>query len=321
MRIVLMASGAFALPSLRWLAQSGHDLPLVVTQPARGSGRGRKVTSTPVAQFAMEHELPFLEIEDVNLPEHVRRLKDLECRLSLVIAFGQKLGAEVRGAFPGGCINLHASLLPKYRGAAPINWAIVRGEERTGCSVFHIVERMDAGPILSSRWTYIKPEETAGELHDRLAGVGVDAVRAALEQFESGETPTGTPQNDAEATRAPKLKKSDGFVNFARPADEIARLICGMTPWPGATAIYRSGAGREETVTLVRARKAEIPGQPDHPPGTVDQRLCVAANDGLVEILEIRPSGGRVMTWPDFVNGRRVRPGDVLLTPESAEQT
>ena len=317
MRIVLMASGAFASPTFRWLVQSEHEIPLVVTQPARSGGRGQRVMPTPVARHARERGLELLEVEDVNEEAVVRRLGELDARLALVIAFGQKLGAGVRTAFSAGCVNLHASLLPKYRGAAPINWAIVRGEERTGCTVFHIADRMDAGPVLESRWTYIKPDETAGELHDRLAGVGVDAVRATLELFSDGQIPPGVPQNDAEATRAPKLRKSDGLVNFDRAGTDVVRLILGMTPWPGAAARFCSAAGREEAVNLVRARVAEVADRPNTPAGTLDGRLYVAARDAFVELLEVQPAAGRVMSWPDFVNGRHVRPGDRFETPVS----
>ena len=162
MRLIFLASGAFARPTLRWLAESDHDVPLVITQPARGSGRGRKLTRTPIRAMADDLGLETLEAEDVNSPETVARLRTVDAQLGVVIAFGQKLGPEVLGALPNGCVNLHASLLPKYRGAAPINWAIINGEERSGCSVFRIVERMDAGPILTPRRTYIQPEDTAG---------------------------------------------------------------------------------------------------------------------------------------------------------------
>lgn len=196
MRIVFLGSGAFAEPTLRWLAQSGHDIPLVITQPARGSGRGRRTARTPVAAVAQELGLQVASVEDVNAPEFVAGLRELDARVGLVIAFGQKLGPDLLSAVRGGCINLHASLLPKYRGAAPINWAIVRGEDRSGCTVFRIASRMDAGPILVSRWTAIGAEETAGELHDRLAGVGVDAVQAALAMFEEDAIPDGEPQDE-----------------------------------------------------------------------------------------------------------------------------
>lgn len=315
MRVLFLASGAFAQPTLRWLAQSPHQVALVVTQPAKGSGRGRHLARTPVRALADELGLETLEAENVNAPEVIARLRSLDARMGLVIAFGQKLGPDLLAAMPGGCINLHASLLPKYRGAAPINWAVIRGEEKTGCTVFRVTDRMDAGPILVTRSTEIKPEETAGELHDRLAGIGVDAMKAAIELFEGADLPAGTPQDEPEATLAPKLSKSDGVVDFNRPASQVAHHICGMTPWPGASARFEAADGRWENVTFLRARQAQDPHEPADPPGTIDARRYVAARDGFVEILEIKPSSSRSMTWQDYVNGRHVSSGDRFTVP------
>ncbi len=316
MRLVFLASGAFARPTLRWLHESAHQVVLVVTQPARGSGRGRKTTRTPVQAMAEDFGLETLAVENVNDPSVVATIASLDARVGLVIAFGQKLGADLMSTLPGGFINLHASLLPNYRGAAPINWAIINGEERTGCTVFRIVERMDAGPVLVSRWTAIKPEETTGELHDRLAGVGVDAVQAALDLYDGGALPDGEAQDHARATLAPKLKKSDGLIDFHRSATTVARHICGMTPWPGARARYVSVEGRWENVTITRARVAENHAAPKIAPGTIDARRYVAAIDGFVEILEVKPSSGRDMRWSDYVNGRHVAEGDTFVSLE-----
>ncbi|HNQ21492.1 MAG TPA: methionyl-tRNA formyltransferase [Phycisphaerae bacterium] len=316
MRLVFFASGEFAVPTLRRLAAGDDEVALVITQPAREGGRGRKPIPTPVRTWADDLKLPVLEAENVNAAEAVARLRELRAFLGVVVAFGQKLGPELLGAFPAGCINLHASLLPKYRGAAPINWAIVRGEERTGVTVFRLTQRMDAGPILTSRWTLIKPEETAGELHDRLAGVGVDAMLGALELFADGVIPAGTPQDDSQATVAPKLSKRDGWVRFDRPAMEIIRHICGMTPWPGAAARFEAADGRWEQVALVRARPAETPDAPTGDPGSIDARRYVAAADRYLELLELKPSSGRTMTWQDYVNGRHVQAGDRFQPPD-----
>lgn len=316
MRILFLASGEFALPTLKWLASSEHGIPLVITQPARPSGRGRRTTPTPVQVFAEELGLDTLEAEDVNEPQIVERIRSLDARLGLVIAFGQKLGHELCRAMPGGCINLHASLLPKYRGAAPINWAMVNGEEKTGCTVFRIVEKMDAGPILTTRWTFIKPEESAGDLHDRLAAIGVDAVQAALPLYDANALPGGEPQNAKNMSLAPKLVKRDGFVTFDRPVLDIVNHVHGMTPWPGANAVYHSQKDSWERVTLTRVRRAERVERPTIDPGLIDSHLHVAATDGYVEILELKPSSGRVMTWPDYVNGRHVTSGDKMAAPE-----
>ncbi len=341
MRIVFLGTGGFALPTLRWLADSEHEVALVLTQPARASGRGRHLRRTPVGQLCEELGLTTLEAPDVNEPEIVSRLESLGAGLGLVIDFGQKIGPELLAALPGGCINLHASLLPKYRGAAPINWAIAQGEERTGCTVFRITQRWDAGPILVARWTAIKPEETAGELHDRLAAIGVDAVSSALELYADGAHPQGTPQDEAQATRAPKLNKADGVIRFDQPAAAVSLHIRAMTPWPGARARFKATDGRFEDVTITRARVREgvrapadgarvregirppadlapaepaDPSEPTTAPGRIDAHRYVAAGDGFVEILEINPSSGRLMSWQDYVNGRHVREGDMFVT-------
>ena len=311
MRVAFLGSGHFGLPTLHWLAASGHEITHVITQPARGSGRGRRTTRTPVAAEAEKLGLRVLPVEDINQPEIIQEIQGAKPLFGLAIAFGQMLKEEFLGCMPGGCLNLHASLLPKYRGAAPINWAIVKGEEKSGVTVFRIVRRMDAGPILTSRWTMIKPEETAGELHDRLAAIGVDAVQAAFDLFEDGRIPEGEPQDDALATKAPKLKKTDGHIDWNRPAAEIAGHICGMTPWPGASTRFSAPDGRYENLSIMRAREAET--SDDHAggqPGEIDERLYVTAATGFVEILEVKPSSGRVMAWPDYVNGRHVKAGD-----------
>lgn len=315
MRIVVLASGAFAESTIRWLAQSGHEVPLIVTQPSRGSGRGRKQTPTPVRVLADELKIPSAEMEDVNSPESLGLLKSLSPRILLVIAFGQKLGSPLLQLAPCGAINLHASLLPKYRGAAPINWAIVNGETQTGCTVFQIVSKMDAGPIFAQDAADILPDETAGELHDRLAILGVQTVQAALAMFEQTDSPVGISQDDALATKARKLKKTDGYIDFAAPAREVYNRIRGMSPWPGATATFVSSSGRNETITIVGARCLPEAQALRESPGTLDAQLHVQTVDGVIEVLAIQPAGSRAMSWADFVNGRHVRPGDRFETP------
>lgn len=319
MRIVFFGSGAFARPTLQWLGQSEHTVVAVVTQPAKGSGRGRHVVRTPVGALADELGIPLLEAEDVNAPEFLQKLRALDARLGLVIAFGQKLGPALLNTFPFGCINLHASLLPKYRGAAPINWALIRGETETGCTVFKIVQRMDAGPVIVMRQTLIKPQESAGELHDRLAAVGVDAVRAALEKYPGEVEPAMTPQDEILATKAPKLRKEMGLIDFDQPAPAVAHHISGMTPWPGAQTRFESREGRWENVLITRARSAEVADLALDAPGTIDARLHVACSGGFLEVLEIQPSSGRVMPWRDYVNGRHVRAGDQFINVSREE--
>jgi methionyl-tRNA formyltransferase len=292
------------------LSQSEHQIAAVVTQPARGSGRGQRVTRTPVRAVADELGLRSIEPENVNDDAVVGELRDLEAELAIVIAFGQKIREPLRKTMRGGFINLHASLLPSYRGAAPINWAIAKRENKTGCTVFRLVDRMDAGPILSMTETQIGPTETAGELHDRLSELGIDTMRDALSQFETGKVPDGTPQDDSRATTARKLSKEDGHIQFDQPASDIVGQIHGMTPWPGARAKFVSSDDRWENVTILRARTVESPHVKNESPGGVTDQGFVTTGEGTLEILEIKPSSGRVMRWRDYVNGRQVGPGD-----------
>jgi len=317
MRLIFMGSGAFATPTLRWLHDSEHQVAAVITQPARGSGRGRRVARTPVRAVADELGFRSIEVENINDQRVADEIQALDADLGLVIAFGQKIHQPLRESWPGGCINLHASLLPRYRGAAPINWAISKGETTTGCTVFRLVDRMDAGPILSATQTHIGGTETAGELHDRLAELGIETVRAALNKFADGHVPPGTPQDDSLATPAPKLDKNDGDIRFDQSARRIVCHIHGMTPWPGARAKFNSRLDRWENVTILRARVVEKASRKNIPAGTVTDEKLITTADEDFEILEIQPSSGRIMSWRDYVNGRQVGPGDRFTSPRS----
>jgi methionyl-tRNA formyltransferase len=310
MRVLFFGSGEFGVSSLRSLAYN-HDVPLVVTQPDRPGGRGRQPRPTPIRAEAGKFNLEVLPCENVNDDAIVRRLIALEADVAVVVAFGQKIGDTLIDGIRGGCVNLHASLLPAYRGAAPIHHAILAGETKTGVTAFKLVERMDAGPVLSQRWTAINPDETTSELHDRLAGIAVDALGAAFEKYSEDPNPSGEPQDDSLATRAPKLAKSDGFLCFEDTAAALALRIRAMWSWPGAAARFVSAddSTREEVV-LVRARVAEAPLVDPLPAGQIDVRRLIGTGQGLLELLEVRPAGGRIMSWQDYVNGRRVQPGD-----------
>lgn len=313
MRIVLIASGDFAIPTLRALHTASYDIRCVITQPDRPTGRGRHMLSTPVKRCALELGLQVLEAADINHNDITGGVRAFGAVVGLVIAFGQKIGPVLRSAMPGGCINLHASLLPKYRGAAPFQWAIIRGESVTGVTVFKLVNRMDAGPILGTLETPIAETETATELHDRLAELGPAAVMDALNLFADGNVPNGTPQDDALATTAPKFKKTDGRIDFAVPANVLAGRINGLWSWPGAVCRFLSAdKSRNETVTIVRAKVAHLESKSGDP-GILNEHLHVGCVDGSLELLEIKPQSGKRMPWPAYVNGRHVRPGDRLV--------
>jgi len=257
MDIVYLGSGELGIVSLDALARSAHNLRFIVTQPARQAGRGRKPRPTPVAGWADEHSLPFIEADSVNTPEMVAKIADYEPDLIVVIAFGQKIGTELTSLPPKGAINVHASLLPKYRGAAPINWAIINGETETGISIITLAEKMDAGQILSQAKTEIRATETAGDLHDRLAELAAPLLIETIDKIEAG-TAVYTEQDHSKATMAPKLKKTDGHADFAEPAQILAQKIRGLWPWPGAAANYVSKeSGKSIRVIIAMAEPIE----------------------------------------------------------------
>lgn len=307
MRVVFFGAGEFAVPSLRWVGNSPHEVVLVVTQPDRPAGRGKKLLPTPVAIQAAQDGLNVVRCDDVNTPEFVERLRGLKPDIGVVIDFGQKLQTEVRGVFPSECINLHGSLLPKFRGAAPAAYAILAGEQKTGVTVFRLVDRMDAGPILVQRETAIGPYETREELNGRLAAIGCDALDAVFKLYAADPLPPGRPQNESQATRAPKLSKADGLLRFEESAEMIARRCRALWPWPGARCRYVGTEGAAVEVTIVSATAAPV--RVDVPPGTVTPILTVATGAGTLEIHSLQPAGKRPMGWQDFVNGRRVQAG------------
>lgn len=313
MDLVYFGSGAFGLPTLQHLA-SRHRILAVVTQPDRPAGRGGALTPTPIGAWAAEHlpQAPLLKPEKVNAPEVVARIRGAGAAAWVVIAFGQKLGrALLDGVF---AVNLHASLLPRWRGAAPINAAILAGDTTTGNSVITLADRMDAGLVLGQSTRPIDPLATAGELHDLLAADGPPLVESVLAGFAGG-TLRPREQDESLVTIAPKLSKSDGWIDFAESADACRRRIHGLTPWPGVTARFRG-----EPIKLLRAESvpagAGAAGPAPVPPATITDPAVglVACGGGThLRLLEVHPPGKRPMAWPEFARGRRVEAGETLL--------
>lgn len=312
MRVIVLASGSIAVPTLRWLLGSSHDILALVTQPDRPAGRGRRTTTSALMSCARSAGLECIQVEDVNEHNVVDRLLGFRADLGITISFGQMIGSSLLDGIPFGCINIHPSLLPKYRGAAPVNWAVIRGEVKTGVTVFRLVRRMDAGPILTRRETIIKPDETAGELQERLARIAPDALGAALSMFESGSVPSGEPQDESQATYAPKLTKQTGYGVLNYPAAEVIRWVNGLFPWPAVHLQYVPRDGRKQ-VQVRLCRATALSDSSDLPVGATGKILeggAVACSGGAFRILELQPAGGRIMSWQDFVNGRRVEIGD-----------
>jgi len=313
MRIVFAGSGSFGLPSLEALVAGGQEVPLILTQPDRPAGRGRHVRMGPVKRFARERDIPVLQSENVNTASAVRRVRGARPDLLLVVAFGQKIGPKLLEMPTYGAVNLHGSLLPKYRGPAPINWAIINGETETGLTIIAMTSQIDAGDILGQRAAPIAPNETAGELHDRLAELGARLVTETTREIPLDEVERRR-QDENRATPAPRLKKADSRINWNRPARDGHPHIRGMTPWPGAFAQLTLADRKKTRLRLGIDRSVVLPVAADSAaPGTIvdapSHGIDVATECGAVRILELTPAGKRTMTAADFLNGHPVKPG------------
>lgn len=296
LRIIFAGAGAFGLPTLRALLEAGHEIMQVITQPDRPAGRGRKLTPTPIGQFAIENNLPLVRTENINAME----LPDAD--VMVVIAFGQKIAPHQVNHPHLGSLNLHASILPKYRGAAPINWAILNGETETGNSIIRLAEKMDAGAILGQSRLVIGELETAGELHDRLALDGGPLMLRVLDDLAAG-LPKEEAQDELRATIAKKLTRHSALLNFNHSADQIARQIRGLYPWPGCQVNLDAGTSELPRLTLVRA--AAVEGENSQfLPATILPDGSVACGVGRIKILELKPEGKGVMSLDAYRNGR-----------------
>lgn len=308
MRIVYFGTGEFAVPSLRWLVNSKHDVVKVVTETDGDGGDEKNGSTSPVAVQAAQEGLEMLSCEDVNIPDFVEQMKSCKADLGIVASFKQELSPLLRSAFRGGCVGIHGSLLPRYRGPDVFAWAILKGETRTGVTVFRIMDKPYAGPILSQRETVIKSLETCEELAFRLARVACDALDAALEVMHDNLQFVGEFQDDSQAIEAPKLKESDGYLHFDEPAETIALRCRAMWPWPGGRCLYISESGRNEEMVIVTA--APVSAFESVAPGTITSQNTVAAAEGALQIHEIQMSDKRLVSWEDFIKEYRVKPGD-----------
>jgi methionyl-tRNA formyltransferase len=299
MRVIFAGSGAFGLPALRSLRP---NIIQVVSQLDHPAGRGRKLTPTPVAQFALDHAIPLLRTDDINQ----EALPDAD--VLVVIAFGQKISRERCDRPRWGSVNLHGSILPQFRGAAPIVWTILSGQRVAGNSVIRLADRMDAGAILAQSRLQIGATETAGELHDRLAEDGASLLPAVLDDLAAGRA-VELKQDEWQSSKAPKLSRSDAAIDWNVSAQGIANRIRGLWPWPGCHVRLLDAAGGEVArLALARARAVESEGSRWRP-GEIETTGHVAAGEAAVEILEVQPEGRRVMALTDFRRGHAWMPG------------
>lgn len=306
-KILFMGTPEFAVPSLKLLLEQDRVVIGVVTQPDRPKGRGKQPASPPIKIFAATQGLPVLQPERVRSPEFLDLFRQLAPDLVVVVAFGQLLPKDMIEQPRRGCINVHPSLLPRYRGAAPLNWAIIRGETTTGVTIMQMDAGMDSGDILLQEETAIGDRETVGELHDRLAVRGARLLMETIRMIEAGEVKR-KPQDPAAATFAPRLKKEDGLIHWEADVRGIVRLIRGLSPAPGAYTLFDG-----KILRIFRAAEMDTPSPA--PPGTLsifENELRVSAGDGMVSLLDVQLEGKKRMPVHEFLRGCRLKPGDRL---------
>ncbi|HUT24871.1 MAG TPA: methionyl-tRNA formyltransferase [Sumerlaeia bacterium] len=319
MRIVFMGTPLFAVPSLERLIESSHEVLLAVTQPDRGAGRGRPLRASPVKELVAANGIEVLQPERIrDNAEFLRRLAERAPDLIVVVAYGLILPPSALALPRLGTINLHASLLPRYRGAAPVNWAIINGETRTGVTIMQVDEGMDTGPILSQEEVPILEDDDAPSLSGMLSVVGSHALLAAINGIEVAGKIEGSPQDESQASYARMLKKEDGRIDWSRGTDELVRRVRGTAPWPGAFTESESGPLKILKAEPLWPEAMEaIEDRGRIPPGTVSLALAshgfaVRTGDGFLLVTQAQPAGGKALSGADIVNGRHIKPRDRL---------
>ncbi len=308
MKIVFMGTPGLAAAVLDKLLRSGHQVLAVVTQPDRPKGRSKQVQFTPVKELAVQYNIPVYQPERVKQEGFYSVLEELKPDIIVVAAFGQILPKNILELPEYGCINVHASLLPKYRGAAPIQWSIINGEEKTGITIMHMDPGIDTGDMIMQAEVPIDPKETAGSLHDKLAVCGGDLLVKALAALESG-TAVREKQNDAEMTYAKMLDKSQGHIDFNNSACEIERLIRGLNPWPSAYTVLDGKA-----LKIWDADAADTPaaGAPGEIVSATKDSIVVATGKGNLIVRELQLEGKKRMTVEAFLRGYSIIEGTIL---------
>lgn len=308
MRLVFLGTPAFAVPTLERMVQAGHEVPAVVTQPDRPRGRGQNAAPSPVKEAAGRLGLPVYQPERIRRPEALEYLRGLDADGMVVVGYGQIIPQSVIDLAPRGIINVHASLLPKYRGAAPIQWAIVNGETRTGVTTMRIDAGLDTGDMLLRAQTEIGPEENATELGQRLATMGADLLVETMVGLAQGAI-VAEKQDASQATLAPVLKKEDGLINWTLDAEAIQNRVRGLQPWPGAYTTFR---GR--TLQVWRARLVHPDTAGGNACATIAslRPLIVQCGKGTLELLEVQMEGRKRISAADFANGHRLTENDIL---------
>ena len=305
LRVVFFGSPTFAVPSLEALA-AAQDVVAVVTQPDKPAGRGRKLAPPPVKELAARLDIPVLQPRSVKTDEFLATFRDLHPDVAAIVAYGKIVPQAVLDVPAHGFLNVHASLLPCYRGAAPIQWALIRGETTTGVTIMRLDAGLDTGPLLLARTLAVREEDTAGTLSNRLAAAGAELMMVALGRLETGSL-VETPQDSSQATLAPPLEKDNGHLDFSQPAAEVRNLARGVDPWPGAFALLGG-----QPLRLWGARLASGGGSPGSVLGVDRDGLIVACGSGAVAFTEAQLPGRRRMPVQALVAGHPIPPGTLL---------
>ena len=305
-----MGTPEFALPSLRLLLERGMEVVGVVTAPDRRRGRGLKAQNTPVKELALHHSLPLFQPVRLSDPDFISWVRELRIDVVSVVAYGGYIPKSLLEHPPKGCVNVHPSLLPKYRGAAPINWALIKGENTTGVTTMYMDEGWDTGDIILSSQVAVDPDDSAGTLSDRLAEVGGELLLKTLELVAEDQAPR-TPQDDSAATFAPKLKKEDGRIDWNQPAADVHNLIRGLNPHPGAYTPFRG-----QPLKILRASTRPGWGGAGGAGRVVEidknEGPVVSCGEGALLIRELQPASRRSMSAGEFIRGYRLEEGDDL---------
>lgn len=310
MRVVFMGTPQFAVATLRALTRCGHDIVLVFTQPDRPVGRGRKLTPPPVKTAALELGLNVFQPKRVREPQVLKRTEEIAPEAIVVAGYGQIIPSSIFDLPEYGCVNVHASLLPKYRGAAPINWAIANGEITTGVTTMRIAKRLDAGDMLLKRAVEIGPQETAPELSERLAPLGADLLLETLDGLQAGSV-VAEKQNDDEATYAPILKREDGWIDWNLTAQEIFNRIRGFDPWPGTFTSFRG-----KRLHIRRAQPVPGTGRSAGTVGVPNHGFQVGCGgDTALQVEEVQLEGKKRISSDEFRRGYRLAEGEILGEP------
>ena len=301
MRIVYMGTPEFAKNPLERLYSDGNDIVGVFTQPDRPKNRGMKLAFSPVKEFALEHNIPVYQPDTLRDGQAVEILSKLEIDLIAVVAYGKLLPREILDLPPLGCVNVHASILPKYRGAAPIQWAIINGETETGVTSMYMAEELDAGDVLLTKKTPIGEDETSGQLHDRLSISGAEVLSETVTKIAQGKI-VRTPQDNALATFAPQLSKSISQIDWGKTAREIKCKVRGLNPWPVATAEFGG--------VIYKIFSVDIEAKSGNAPGEIvsaDARgFKIACLDGTINVRELQAPNGKRMSAADYLRGREI---------------